>query len=116
MEGQNFLLFFIWLLALEFILNWEIFKSKISKQNKTKLAAVAIALSLPTLYVISEYYFGLNAAIANLSLQNGVAFYNSMPLAVEYLVFAGLFCLTHFLVFWEKGLGRFSFACSVCCV
>ena len=107
-KGRTFQLFFIWLIALEFILNWEIFKSKISKQNKAKLAAVAIALLLPTIYVISEYYFGLNAAIANFSLQNGVAFYDSMPLAIEYLVFSGLFCLTVFLSFGKKGLAGFA--------
>src|SRR5208283_5886325 len=45
-KGRTFELFFIWLIALEFILNWEIFKSKISKQNKAKLAAVAVALLL----------------------------------------------------------------------
>ncbi len=107
-KGRTFELFFIWLIALEFILNWEIFKSKISKQNKAKLAAVAVALLLPTLYVISEYYFGLNAAIANFSLQNGVAFYDSMPLAIEYLVFSVLFCLTIFLSFGKKGLTGFA--------
>ena len=106
-KGRTFELFFIWLIALEFILNWEIFKSKISKQNKAKLAAVAVALLLPTLYVISEYYFGLNAAIANFSLQNGVAFYDSMPLAIEYLVFSVLFCLTIFFSFGKKGLTGF---------
>jgi len=107
-KGRTFELFFIWLIALEFILNWEIFKSKISNQNKVKLAAVTVALMLPTLYVISEYYFGLNAAIANFSLQNGVAFYDSMPLAIEYLVFSVLFCLTIFLSFGKKGLTSFA--------
>ncbi len=106
-KGRTFELFFIWLIALEFILNWEIFKSKISKQNKTKLAAVTVALLLPTLFVLSEYYLGLNAAIANFSLQNGVAFYDSMPLAVEYLVFSVLFCLGIFLSFGKKGLKGF---------
>ena len=81
---------------------------KISKQNKAGLVAVAIALLLPTLYVISEYYFGLNAAIANLSLQSGVAFFDSMPLAIEYLVFSVLFCLTAFLYFGKKGLAGFA--------
>ena len=113
-KGRTFELFFIWLIALEFILNWEIFKSKISKQNKAKLAAVAIALLLPTIYVISEYYFGLNAAIANFSLQNGVAFYDSMPLAIEYLAFLSSFLLNYFPVFWEKGFSRLCFTCFVC--
>ena len=58
--------------------------------------------------MISEYYFGLNAAIANFSLQNGVAFYDSMPLAIEYLVFSVLFCLTIFLSFGKKGLAGFA--------
>ena len=107
-KGRTFQLFFIWLIALGFILSWETFKLKISKQNKAKLFAVAIALLLPTMYVISEYYFGLNAAIANLSLQNGVAFSDSMPLAIEYLVFSVLFCLTIFLSFGKKGLAGFA--------
>ena len=107
-KGRTFELFFVWLVALEFILNWEIFKSKISKQSKTKLAAVAVSLVLPSLFVISEYYFGLNAAIANFSLQNSVQFSNSMPLAIEYLVFLALFCLTIFLSFGKKGLAGFA--------
>ena len=107
-KGRTFQLFFIWLIALEFILSWETFKLKINKQNKAKLAAVAVALLLPTLYVVSEYYLGLNGAIANSSLQSGVAFYDSMPLAVEYLVFSVLFCLTIFLSFGKKGLAGFA--------
>ncbi len=103
-KGRTFQLFFIWLIALEFILSWETFKLKISKENKAGLVAVAIALLLPTIYVVSEYYFGLNAAIASLSLQNGVAFYNSMPLSTEYLVFSVLFCLTALIYFGKKGL------------
>ena len=107
-KGRTFQLFFIWLISLEFILNWEIFKTKISRQNKVGLFAFAVALVLPTVYVISEYYFGLNAAIANFSLQNGVAFYDTMPLAIEYLAFAVLFCLIIFLSFGKKGLTSFS--------
>ena len=93
-KGRTFQLFFIWLVALEFILSWETFKFKLNRQNKSKLAAIAAASLLPSLYVVSEYYLGLNRAIANLAFQNGVAFYNTMPLAVEYLVFAALFCFT----------------------
>ena len=103
-KGRTFQLFFIWLIALEFILSWETIKLKINKQNKAGLIAVAIALLLPTFYVISEYYFGLNSAIANASLQSGITFYNSMPIAIEYLVFSVLFCLITFLCFGKKGL------------
>ena len=107
-KGRTFQLFFIWLIALGFILSWETFKLKISGQNKAKLLATAIALLLPTIYVIAEYYFGLNAAIANFSLQNGVTFYDSMPLAIEYLVFSALFCFVAFLSFGKKGLTGFA--------
>ncbi len=95
-------------MALEFILSWENIKPKISKQNKAGLLAVAIVLLLPTLYVVSEYYFGVNSAIANAAVQNGVAFPYSMPLAVEYLVFSVLLCLTAFLYFGKKGLTGFA--------
>ena len=95
-------------MALEFILSWENIKPKISKHNKTGLLAVAIVLLLPTLYVVSEYYFGVNSAIANAAVQNGVAFPYSMPLAVEYLVFSVLLCLTVFLYFGKKGLAGFA--------
>ena len=107
-KGRTFQLFFIWLIALEFILSWETIKPKISKQNKAGLLAVAIALLLPTLYVVSEYYFGVNSAIAKAALQNGITFSYSMPLAIEYLVFSVLFCLTAFLYLGKKGLVGFA--------
>jgi len=107
-KGRTFELFFIWLIALEFILSWENIKLKINKQNKAELLAVVIALMLPTLFVISEYFLGLNSSIASISLQNGITFGNSMPIATEYLVFSGLFCLSTFLFFGKKGLKGFA--------
>ncbi len=107
-KGRTFLLFFIWLVALEFILSWEAIKPEILRQNKAKLAAVAVALLLPTLYVVWESYFGLNSAIATWALQGGVVFSDSMPLAIEYLVFSALFCLTTLLFFGRKGLAGFA--------
>jgi len=107
-KGRTFQLFFIWLIALEFILNWETIKPKISNQNKARLLAFAIALLLPTLYVVSGYYFGVNSAVASLASQIGVTFYDSMPLAIEYLVFSVLLCVTAFLYFGKKGLTSFA--------
>ncbi len=107
-KGRTFQLFFIWLIALEFILSWETIKPQISRQNKVRLAAVAVALALPTLYAVLENYVGLNGAIANLSQQSGVVFYDSMPLAIEYFVFAALFGLTALLFFGKKGLAGFA--------
>ena len=39
-KGRTFQLFFIWLIALEFILGWETITSKINLQNKPRLAAL----------------------------------------------------------------------------
>ena len=107
-KGRTFQLFFIWLVALEFILSWETIKVKISSLNKSRAAAFALVLLLPTMYVLSENYFGLNAAIANWAGQSGVAFADSMPLAIEYLVFSLLFCIAVFLPFGKKGLAGFA--------
>jgi thaumarchaeosortase len=107
-KGRTFQLFFIWLVALEFILSWESIKLKINRQNKARLLGFTLVLLLPTLYVVLENYFGLNAALANWALQSGVAFSDSMPLAIEYLVFSLLFCLTVFLSFGKKGLAGFA--------
>jgi thaumarchaeosortase len=105
-KGRTFLLFFVWLIALEFILGWEKIEPKINKQNKLGLIALAVAVLLPTLYVVLEN-FGLNGAIADWAQSSGVAFYDSMPLAIEYLVFSALFCLTTFLLYGKKGVAGF---------
>ncbi len=107
-KGRTFQLFFVWLIALEFILSWENIKTKINQQNKAGLIAVSIALLLPTLYVISEYFFGLNSAIAGAAFQSGIYFYNSMPIAIEYIVFSVCFCLITFLCFGKNGLRGFA--------
>jgi thaumarchaeosortase len=107
-KGRTFQLFFIWLVALELILSWETIQSKISLQNKGRFLLFAITLLLPAFYIILEYYLGLNNAIVNLSAQNGVTWADSMPLAIEYLVFSLLFCGTVFLSFGKKGLAGFA--------
>ena len=105
-KGRTFQLFFVWLILLEFILNWDAFKPKITKLKPLSLAVFAVALLLPTFYVLSEYYLGLNGLIANWSMSNGVAFYDSMPLSLEYLAFAVLFCAIAFFYFGKEGLAK----------
>ena len=107
-KGRTFQLFFIWLIALEFILSWETIKSNIKKENNAKRLLMAIVLVLPTLFVVFENYFGLNEAIANSARQIGIVFSDSMPLAIEYLVFSVLFCLIIFLYFGKKNLAIFA--------
>ncbi|MGE5575491.1 MAG: exosortase/archaeosortase family protein [Ignavibacteria bacterium] len=107
-KGRTFQLFFIWLVALEFILSWENIKMELNRNQKTKTLLFGLVLLLPTLFVVLEYYLGLNAAIVNWASQNQIAFSGSMPLAIEYLVFGLLFCLTVFISFGKRGLSGFA--------
>jgi len=108
-KGRTFQLFFVWLILLELILGWETLqKGRINKPTKLRLTALLIALLLPTIYVIASNYLGLNAAIVESSKQNGVYWFNDMPAAVEYLVFAGFFSLMAFLILGLNGLKSFS--------
>jgi thaumarchaeosortase len=105
-KGRTFQLFFIWLIALELILGWENITSQINLQNKARIVAFAVALALPSLYILSEFY-GLNGTLAAWSHQSGIAFADSMPLAIEYLVFSALFLLTVFISNDKKGMVDF---------
>jgi thaumarchaeosortase len=108
-KGRTFQLFFVWLILLEFILGWEsLKKDRINKPTKLRRTILLIALLLPTVYVIASNYFGLNAAIVESAKQSGVYWFNDMPASVEYLVFAGFFCLMAFLIFGLNGLKSFS--------
>ncbi len=106
-KGRTFQLFFIWLIALELILSWESITSKINLQNRPQLAAYAIALVLPSVYVLAEFH-GLNGALAAWCSQAGVAFSASMPLAIEYLAFAAMFLVLAYIGFGKKGLADFA--------
>jgi exosortase/archaeosortase family protein len=108
-KGRTFQLFFIWLMGLELILGWENFQTtKLKKLVSARTFAFIAALVLPTIYVAASFSWGLNAAIENWSVQNGVTWANSMPLSTEYLVFTVLFCLIVFLQWGFKGLKDFS--------
>ena len=108
-KGRTFQLFFIWLIALELILSWETIQpNKTGGLTSAKTLALVAALLLPILYVVTSNYLGLNMAIAEVSRQSGVTWWESMALSTEYLVFAVLFCVIIFLQFGKKGLKDFS--------
>jgi thaumarchaeosortase len=108
-KGRTFQLFFIWLIGLELIFGWEsLQESKLHKMVSARTFAFIAALALPTLYVAMSYYWGLNAAIANWATQSGIPWASSMPLSIEYLAFAAMFCAVLFLSFGFKGLKAFS--------
>jgi thaumarchaeosortase len=108
-KGRTFQLFFVWLISLELILSWESFKAnKLTKSISARTILFAVMMVLPTVYVLASYYLGLNDAIINLSTNQSIKWASSMPLAIEYLVFAALFCGLAFLLFGKKGLLTFS--------
>jgi thaumarchaeosortase len=108
-KGRTFQLFFVWLIALELILGWENLQaSKLSKPVSARALVLVVALLLPTVYVVISHYAGLNAVIADSARQSGVHWWNDMPVAAEYLVFAGFFCFVSLAFFGKKGLKSFS--------
>jgi len=118
-KGRTFQLFFIWLIGLELILGWDEIKPNILLEKfSAKSAALIAATVLPTLYVVSSYYWGLNNAITDWAISNHVtqglsvaealSWERSMPLAIEYFAFAALFCFVVYLALGFKGLKSFS--------
>jgi thaumarchaeosortase len=107
-KGRTFQLFFIWLIGLELILDWEtIMTTKLNKLLSPRTLAFVVALVLPTLYVAASYYGGLNATITNWATQSNIQWADSMPLSTEYLIFTLLFCLIIWLSAGIKGLKAF---------
>ncbi|HSQ48072.1 MAG TPA: exosortase/archaeosortase family protein [Candidatus Deferrimicrobiaceae bacterium] len=107
-KGRTFQLFFIWLIALEFILDWEVLKLRINLQNKTRTILYAAVLTLPTLYVLFEAYFGLNSAITNWAMRGNIAFAAWMPLSFEYIAFSVFLVLAVGVSFGKKGITGFA--------
>ena len=108
-KGRTFQVFFVWLILLELILGWESLQNnRIDKPLSRRTVFLIIAFLLPTAYVVASSYFGLNAAIADSARQSGIFWWMDMPIAVEYLVFAGLFCLLSVAIYGAKGLKNYS--------
>ena len=108
-KGRTYYLFFLWLVSLEMILNWEKLQTnKINKLGSIRTIAFVIALLLPTVYVVAANYYGLNSVIENLAKQNNVYWAIWMPLSTEYLVFTALFVLIILLSYGINGWKDFS--------
>jgi exosortase/archaeosortase family protein len=108
-KGRTFQLFFIWLILLELILGWEsLQKNRISRLKSIRTAFLILTLLLPTVYVAVSSIGGLAPAIADSAKQSGVYWWSDMPVAIEYLAFAALFCLASLVLFGTKGLKDFS--------
>jgi thaumarchaeosortase len=107
-KGRTFYIFFVWLVMLEAIMNWE--KLRVAKVNKLRsLRTIAFvgALLSPALYLFASNYSGLNAIILNWAKANSIAQSYWMPLSVEYLVLSILFVLIVMLEYGASGLNSF---------
>lgn len=101
-KGRTFYLFFLWLVTLELIMNWDkVPKFKTTKVRSVRTAAFISALLLPTIYIISANYLGINKAIENWATTYNVRsdLVGWVPLSIEYLVFTVLFALIAYLEF-----------------
>jgi len=107
-KGRTFQLFFIWLLGLELVLDWETLNSKLQKISSLRTMVLAFVTVLPTVYVAASQYWGLSKAIFNWSTQAHITWANTMPLSTEYLVFGSLFVAIIYLLFDFRGLKAFS--------
>jgi thaumarchaeosortase len=106
-KGRTFYIFFLWLVALELIMNWDkVPKFKISKVRSVGTVAFISALLLPTIYIIAANYLGINNAIENWATTYHVDpnLIGDVPLSIEYLVFTVLFALIVYLGFGIRHL------------
>jgi exosortase/archaeosortase family protein len=114
-KGRTYYLFFIWLVFLELILSWEKIQIKIHRLKSARFIIFSILLMLPTAYVITANFLGLNTAIVDISpkhyypgVDDPLFWAKLMPLSIEYLVFAVLFALIILVAHGIRGLKDFS--------
>jgi thaumarchaeosortase len=110
-KGRTFYLFFLWLVCLELILNWDkIQEPKINRMRSVRTVLFIAVLVLPTLYVIASDYFGINDALVNLATKYNVdpTLVGWVPLSTEYLVLTVFFVLIVYLGFGARCLKDFA--------
>ena len=110
-KGRTFYLFFIWLVVLEIILNWDrISGTKIQRLKSARALAFIAATALPVLYVLAVNYWGLDTAILNFGRSINVSpnVLELLPLSTEYLVLTVLFIFSIAVYYGIDKLGNFS--------
>jgi exosortase/archaeosortase family protein len=114
-NGRAYYLFFIWLVVLEFALDWDKYKSETSKMDIKRIIAFGLALLLPTVYVVASNFFGFNAVIMDLfrPFVAGPDWLLNTPLAMEYIIFAVLFAVVILFAYKLKGLVDFSLSVAL---
>ncbi|HVO36621.1 MAG TPA: exosortase/archaeosortase family protein [Candidatus Acidoferrum sp.] len=108
-KGRTFYLFFIWLIILETILSWRKPKPILGRFKSLKIAALGIALALPTVYVIAANY-GINDAIAPFAEKIVSGGAPNVTLSIEYLVLTVLSIVVLAATYGVYGLQDFPIA------
>jgi len=117
-KGRMFYLFFAWLFLLESILDWEaITEKQHTFQNRFRILLLCIFAAVPTIYVLSVNFLGLNQTILNfgqaLQIRSGNSINEYWPLSFEYLVLVSFFILATWLAYGLDGLKSFSISLSL---
>jgi thaumarchaeosortase len=116
-KGRMFYLFFMWLLLLESILDWEVIVEKQRTfQNRFRVFLTCIFAAVPTIYIISVNFFGLNQMILNVgqALQIRSEFINeAWPLSIEYLILISFFMCATWFAYGLAGLKSLSISMSL---
>ena len=115
-KGRTFYLFFLWLLLLELILDWESFKLKKPLSNRKTLFLVAASI-LSMTYILAVNFTGLRSSLLGAGEFLEIPFapyppakwiYDSWLLSIEYLFFTSLFAIAVWVSYKTEGLKAFS--------
>jgi thaumarchaeosortase len=113
-KGRMFYLFFIWLLFLESIIDFDKIADK-RPRNLFRILAFFICANIPLIYVLVVNFFGVNTNIIELGRIIGIRWdpnnyflFLAWPLSFEYLVFFMSFLIAVFLAYKTDGLKTFS--------
>jgi hypothetical protein len=114
-KGRTLYLFFLWLLFLELVLDWEKLTQKnFTSLKKPRIVVMGIMASIPIVYVISVNFLGLNQMLIGIGKQILTFWHFSLdnlqhrPISLEYLIFTIFFATTIWLAYEVDGLKQFS--------
>jgi thaumarchaeosortase len=120
-KGRTYYIFFIWILCLETVLNWEILRPRSHRLRSLGTVIVITTLIFPTVYVLVANYTQLNTMIVDASPKYYLEspsdpsyWARLMPLTVEYFALAAGLAMILLGMCGLKGLKDFSL--SLCLV
>jgi len=116
-KGRMFYLFFVWLILLESVLDWEVVvEEQRMLQNRFRIFLLLVFGAVPTIYILSVNFLGLDQMIFSFGefLQIRPEFIDSgWPLSVEYVILALFFILATWLAYGLAGVKGFSISLSL---